>query len=136
MNPAMFDRFVWPYLVRYVDLLLEHDVIPILHLDSNWDRAIEKFKGLPKGKCIMSLDGKTDMRRAKQILGDHMCLLGDVPPEMMTFSTQGEVYDYTKKLIDDIGTRGLIIGCGCDMPPDAKKENVDAMVQAARDYKI
>lgn len=55
--------------------------------------------------------------------------------QLLAFGSASEVYDYTHKLIDDVGPRtGLIVSSGCDTPLNVKAENVDAMVQAAWDY--
>ena len=76
------------------------------------------------------LDGSTDMRRARNILGDHMAMMGDVPSNMLAFGTDTQVYDYVTSLIDDCGSKtGLIISSGCDSPMNAKPENVNAMIR-------
>lgn len=137
MNHDMWMEFVWPYFLDLVNASVEYGVVPILHFDSNWDSGIETLKELPAQKCLLMLDGKTDMRRARSILGDHMAMMGDVHPFLLAFGTADEVYDYTKKLIDDVGPKtGLIISSGCDNPLNAKPENVDAMVQATIDYAV
>ena len=54
--------------------------------------------------------------------------------QLLAFGTASEVYDYTHKLIDDVGPRtGLIVSSGGETPLNAKAEHVDAMVQAAWD---
>ncbi len=134
LSDELWDRFVWPYFKAYTDLCVEYDVIPIFHLDSNWTRKLEKFREMPAKKCIMGLDSKTDIRLAKAAVGDMMCILGDLPPEMSSFGTPEDVRDYVTKLLDDIGPEGVIISTGCDIPSNAKPENVKAMVAAANDY--
>lgn len=136
MSMELFDRFVWPYLKQYTELVLEYDVIPTFHLDANWDNAMEKFREMPEKKCILALDSKTDIRRAKEILGDRMCILGDVPAELLAFGTPKQVFDHTTELIRDIGPTGYILASGCDIPTNAKKENVQAMNDAAVQYPL
>ena len=137
MSHDTFMEFVWPYIRRLVDIAISLDVVPVLHFDSCWDREIETIKELPPRKCILMLDGSTDMRRARAILDDRMCLLGDVPAAMLAFGTASQVYDYCKKLIDDVGPKtGLILSSGCDCPLNAKNENADAMIQATLDYAV
>jgi uroporphyrinogen-III decarboxylase len=43
------------------------------------------------------------------------------------------VYDYARNLIAELGPTGYILQSGCDIPTNAKLENVQAMVQAALD---
>jgi uroporphyrinogen-III decarboxylase len=40
------------------------------------------------------------------------------------------VYDYASKLVKDMGD-GFILASGCSIPPNAKVENVKAMISAA-----
>jgi uroporphyrinogen-III decarboxylase len=111
--------------------VIDHGLMPILHLDSNWDRELTRFKELPKGACIMALDGDTDIGKAKAILGDHMCLMGDVPASMLCFQDPDTVFQYSSRLIRELGPEGFILHSGCDIPENAKLENVQAMVAAA-----
>jgi uroporphyrinogen-III decarboxylase len=67
----------------------------------------------------------------KEVLGDHMCINGDVPATMLTLATPDEVFNYSRRLIREIGPTGFILGQGCDIPPNAKLENVKAMIAAA-----
>jgi uroporphyrinogen-III decarboxylase len=134
ISPDMFDEFVWPYFKGYYDLCIEMNVIPMFHLDSNWDLLLDRFKQLPEKTYVMALDSKTDIRKCRQVLGPNVCILGDVPCEMLTFGTAQEVYDYVTAVLDDIGPWGVMVASGCDIPSDAKPENVLAMSRAAHEY--
>jgi uroporphyrinogen-III decarboxylase len=106
-------------------------LIPILHLDSNWDRELSRFRELPKARIIMALDGETDIFLAKEILGDHMCIMGDLPATMMAMEDADTVYEYSIRLKRKLRPEGFILHSGCDIPDNAKLENVQAMVSAA-----
>ena len=80
VSPRLWNRFVFPYFKAMVEAAVEEGAIPVLHFDANWTRDLERLREFPKGKCVLSLDGKTDIFKAKQILGDHMCIMGDVHP--------------------------------------------------------
>ncbi len=131
ISPAMWNRFVWPYFSHLVNKVIEAGLVPLLHLDSNWDRALETFKRFPKAKLIVALDGDTDIFRAKAILKGHACIMGDVPASLLAFGTPDAVYDYSRNLIEKIGPDGFILQSGCDIPANAGIENVRAMVAAA-----
>lgn len=131
ISPRLWERFVWPYFERAVHEVTNSGLIAILHLDSDWTRDLAYFKALPEGKCILATDGQTDLFRAKEILGDRLCLMGDVPAAMLAFGTPAEVFQYSSKLIRQLGPSGFILHSGCDIPIDAKLENVQAMVAAA-----
>jgi uroporphyrinogen-III decarboxylase len=131
ISPRMWERFVWPYFERAVNEVVNSGLIATLHLDSNWTRDLDYFKSLPKKRCILATDGNTDLFKAKEILGDQMCLMGDVPATMLALGTPDEVYNYCAKLIQELGPTGFILHSGCDIPVDAKLANVQAMVSAA-----
>lgn len=137
MSHDIFMEFIWPYLKKLIEVTIEKGVIPVLHFDSCWDREIETLKELPPRKCLLMLDGSTDMRRARDILDDRMCLMGDVPASILAFGSADECYSYTRKLISDVGPKtGLIISSGCDCPLNAVDENVDAIIQATLNFQI
>ncbi|MBW2370146.1 MAG: uroporphyrinogen-III decarboxylase, partial [Deltaproteobacteria bacterium] len=93
------------------------------------------LKELPKGKCIAQFDNATDIFKAKEVLRDHVCIMGDVPAALLTIGTPLEVSNYCKKLIDGVGEGGgFILGVACSVPVDAKFENLKAMLDTAKTY--
>jgi uroporphyrinogen-III decarboxylase len=79
----------------------------------------------------MALDGTTDIEHAKRTVGDRMCIMGDVPASMLYLQSPAEVRAYCRRLIQNIGPAGFILQSGCDIPANARLENVQAMVAAA-----
>ena len=130
ISPPMWERFVWPYFYRLVNEVIDSGLIALLHLDSNWDRELQRFKEFPKGKVIVALDGDTDIFKAKEKLGDHLCIMGDVPAAMLAFDNPDKVFNYCSRLIRELGPEGFILHSGCDIPTNAKLENVQAMVRS------
>ena len=132
LSPRLWRRFVFPYYKQLVQAVVDEGVIPILHFDSDWTRDLENLREMPKGKCVLALDGATDIYKAKEILGDHMCIMGDVPAALLSLGTPGEVNEYCQRLINEIGPAGFILSSGCDIPPNAKPENVKAMIDSVK----
>jgi uroporphyrinogen-III decarboxylase len=133
-SSSMWHRFVWPYFSRIVQEVIDAGLIALLHLDSDWTRELESFRELPRAKCLMALDGETDIHKAREILDGHMCIMGDVPASMLFSGSPDEVYEYSRGLIEKLGPTGFILQSGCDIPANAQLENVQAMVQAALDF--
>lgn len=129
-SPRIWERFVWKYLKATVEMIVAEGAIANLHIDGNWERDLEYFKTLPKQKCIFESDSSTNIYKVREVLGDHMCIKGDVPAALLTLGTPDDVYDYCTKLIHDLGP-GFILASGCTIPPNAKVDNVKAMVAAA-----
>ncbi|MBP2656769.1 MAG: methyltransferase, MtaA/CmuA family [Firmicutes bacterium] len=129
-SPKLWQRFVWKYLKAVVDAIVEEGAFVDIHIDGNWERDLEFFRSLPKAKCIFESDSATNIYKIKEVLGDHMCIKGDVPAALLTLGTPDDVYNYCIKLIKDMGS-GFILASGCTVPPNAKLENVKAMIAAA-----
>ncbi|HEY3424601.1 MAG TPA: uroporphyrinogen decarboxylase family protein [Negativicutes bacterium] len=129
-SPKLWERFVWKYLKGTVDAIIEEGAAANIHIDGNWERDLEYFKVFPKGKVIFETDGVTDIYKIKEVLGERLCIKGDVPAALLTLGTPEEVYNYSSKLIKDMGP-GFILASGCTIPSNAKVENVKAMVAAA-----
>lgn len=128
--PKFWDTLVFPYFKAMAETVIEEGVTPVFHLDSNWDRDVEVFLDMPKG-CVFSPDGMTDIFRARKILDGHMAVLGDVPASMLSIGTPEEVTAYCNRLLDELGPTGFILAQGCDIPPNAKMENIAAMINTA-----
>jgi len=131
----VFERFELPYLKMMVEALVAEGITPIMHFDQDWVLNLPHLKELPKGKCIAQFDSTTDIFKAKEILRDHICIMGDVPASLLVLGKPQEVEDYCKKLIDVVGEGGgFILGVGCSVPVDAKFDNLKAMVDTAKNY--
>lgn len=130
-SPEMWDHWVWPYFKYLTQKVTEADQIALLHLDSDWTRELPRFRELPAGRCIMSLDGETDIFAARKTLDGHMCIMGDVPSSMLYLAGPDDVFNYSRNLIKKLGPGGYILHSGCDIPANAKVENVRAMIRAA-----
>ena len=53
-------------------------LVSVLHCDGNWDLMIPRFRELPRASCVVELDGASDIRKAREVLADHLCIKGDV----------------------------------------------------------
>jgi uroporphyrinogen-III decarboxylase len=134
LTESVWQQFVFPQLKVVVRALVDAGYTPILHFDQDWTRALSHLLELPARRCILQLDGMTDIRAAKDLLGSHMALMGDVPPAILVTGTTTEVRTYVRDLIRDVGVRGLLVAPGCDAPFNARPENMEAMVAAALEY--
>ena len=133
--PRVFERFEFPYMKKMVNAFVKEGITPILHFDSDWTLNMPYLKELPHRKFFIQLDSKTDIFKAKDILRDTCCIMGDVAPSLLSLGTPNEVSAYCRKLIDVVGKGGgLILGVGCGVPVDAKFENLKMMIDTAREY--
>jgi uroporphyrinogen-III decarboxylase len=114
--------------------MTDENIDVFFHCDTDWTRFLPYFKEFPKARCVLQLDGAADIFKAKEILGGHMTLMGDVPAPLLSLDTPEAVTAYCKKLIEVVGKDGgFILSSGCETPFNSKVENVRAMVQAGNE---
>ena len=88
------------------------------------------------GKAIYCF-AYSDIFKAKEVLGSHVCIRGNVPGTLLCTGTPEEVKDYCKKLIDVAGKGGgFIMDAGTGVPDGAKIENVQAMAEVTKEYGV
>jgi len=135
MSLKNFEQFVWPHIKKLVETWHAAGYITTLHFDTNWTLNMPYLLQLPKHSAIVELDGTTDIFKAKEILKDHLCIMGDVPAQLSALGTPQEMEAYCKKLIDIVGKNtGFILSTGCEQPPDTKFDNFKAMINTAKQY--
>ncbi|MBN1315276.1 MAG: hypothetical protein JXA42_07405 [Anaerolineales bacterium] len=132
--PKIWDRMVFPYFLQIAEALIAEDICPIFHWDQDWTRDLHRLKEMPAKKCLLNLDGMTDIRKAKEILDGHMAILGDVPASIFAAGTPDDIYNYVRDLVRDVGPTGLILCPGCDAPINTRPENMEAFVAAGREF--
>jgi hypothetical protein len=106
LSPKNFEKFSLPYLLKIVNAIVAKGSPIFFHLDQAWIKILPYFKQFPEGNYLLHLDGMTDMFEAKKIIGDRMCLMGDVPARLLKLGTPEQVKDYCKTLIKTIGRGG------------------------------
>jgi uroporphyrinogen-III decarboxylase len=136
LAPKLWNRFVWPYYLKFANAIVDAGLMPILHWDQDWTRDLGRLQELPAKKCVFNPDGMTDIRKFKELVGDRMSLLGDVPPTLLTVGTPDDIHTYVRDLVHDIGPTGLLLCPGCDAPINAKPENMEAFVAAGREFGV
>ncbi len=132
ISPSMFEEFSWPYLKQMILAFHDAGLTSVIHCDGDWLPMMPYFKEVPKGSCIIELDGATDIEKAYEILKGYQVLRGDVPASVLAFGTAEETKAYCDKLINLAMGGGFIIGSGCEVPLNAKEENVSAFINCTK----
>jgi uroporphyrinogen decarboxylase len=133
LSPKLFDEISFPSIKRMVEAYHAAGIVSVLHCDGNWDLMLPRFRELPRAGCVVELDGASNIRKAREVLTDHLCIKGDVRAAMLSLGEREEVETYCRELIDYMGRDGgFILGSGCEVPITAKVENVAALISAAR----
>jgi len=134
-NLKTYEELFYPNLKKQVEAFHAKGYKCILHFDTDWTKNLPYYLDLPKKSCLCEFDSTTNIFKAKEILGNHFCIMGDVPASLQALGNKEEVIAYCEKLIDICGKdSGFILSSGCEVPPNAKFENVKAMVDTAKTH--
>lgn len=132
-NLELFEKYIWPFMKEQVLANWENGYVTTLHMDTDWTLNLPYLLELPAKSCIVELDSTSDIFKAKEILGNHMCLLGDVPPALSSHGTPEEMREYCEKLVKEVGKdTGFILSTGCAVPPNTKLENFKVMIDTVK----
>jgi hypothetical protein len=134
MSPRQFETFYWPTLKKVVLALIQEGLVPVLFAEGSYDTRLEIIKELPEASVVWWFD-KTDMTKAKKVLGERACLAGNVPTSLLCTGSPQEVKEYCHHLIDVAGKNGGFILTGGAQIDQGNPENLRAMMDAAREYK-
>jgi hypothetical protein len=135
MSLKQFEEFYWPYLLRVIVGLIDEGCTPCIFFEGHYDARIEHLFDIPRGKALAHFDA-TDMFRAKEILGDHICFRGNVPSSILQAGTPDDVKGYVKELIDKVGKNGGLMISSRSSLDEVKPENLHAMIDFTREYGV
>lgn len=135
VSPRMCGKFFLPFLIRAAYAVVEAGYRIEYHMDLNWTPMLEFFKELPPKSGYLHLDERTDILQAKKILGDHLCLKGNLKPSLFVLGTEEDVEREVKQIIDGCAAGGGLI-ISAELTADSRFELVDKMVQVTKTYGV
>ena len=133
MSDEQFATFYWPSLLELINALVAEGLTPVVYSEGDYSPRLEQIANMPKGKVIWHYE-TVDIHKAKEILGDVACFMGNVPLPLLASGTPEDVDAYCKKLIEVVGKDGGLIVDTAAALDEAKPENVMAIVNATRKY--
>jgi uroporphyrinogen-III decarboxylase len=134
MSQDQFMTFWWPQFRKMLLGLIENDLIPVCLWESTCTKRLETIADIPRGKAVYWFE-RSDLVHAKEVLGDVVCLRGNVSPSLLTTGTPEEVDASCRHLIETVGKGGgFILDGAFGIPDETPLENVRAMYQSVRKY--
>ena len=135
MSMAQFKKFFWPTLHELMVALINEGLNPCPFWEGNCTSRLEVIKDIPAGKACYAFEA-TDIVKAKEILGDTVCIRGNVPVSALLMGTPEDVRACCKKLIDTVGKDGGYIMDASMILDDAKPENLKTMIEFTKEYGV
>ncbi len=135
MSKDQYEKYYWPTFKQVMLNMIEEGLIPTPFAEGVFDSRLEFITELPKASTVWFFD-RTDMHRAKDMLGDVCCIMGNVPITLISTGTADQVKACCKDLIDYCGKGGgFIISPGTQID-DGQEETVRAMVEFTKEYGV
>jgi uroporphyrinogen decarboxylase len=134
ISPRMFEQFELPYLKELFTCISKAGAVASLHICGQTTPILEKM--VETGAKILELDYQVELREAKRRVGSRVCIQGNVNPTgALLQGTFADVLSESRKCISDAAAGGgYILSTGCEVPYEARIENVKALVKAANDF--
>ncbi len=135
MSTKQFETFYWPGLKKVILGLVKEGCVPLLFAEGSYNKRLETVTDLPEGSVIWWFD-RTDMARAKKILGERNCIAGNVPTSLMCTGTPEQVKQYCRSVIEMCSKNGGYILTGGAQVHNTTADNLRAMIEAVKQYGI
>jgi hypothetical protein len=133
MSPKQFEKFYWPSLKKVIEALDKEGIRSELFAEGSYTTRLETVNEFSKGTVGWLFD-KTDMAKAKKILGNTCCISGNVPSSLVVTGGYKDVKEYCRKLIEVCAPGGGFILAGGAHVDEGNPENLRAMMDAAKEY--
>ncbi len=134
ISPKMFKTLALPCLKEVLSVAVKEGVIPSLHVCGQTTPILELM--CDTGAKILEIDHLVDLGKAKQEVGEKVCLQGNIDPtDLLLTGTPKDVEQAARNCIQQASLGGrFILSSGCEIPPAAPLPNIRAMVNAAVRY--
>lgn len=131
-----FQRFSKPYMKELIDGIERiTGKKPGIHICGKTRRIWEDLVDI--GVKNLSIDDCEDLREAKETLGNHMLIGGNVPPvAVMRYGSIDDVTASVRECIEKASDSpcGFQLNTGCQVVIGTPLENIEAFIFAARKY--
>jgi len=133
MSREQYLRFYWPTLRELMLALIEEKLYPCPFFEGEYTSRLDIIKEMPEGKVCYKFE-TVDLARAREVLGDRICLRGGVPASLLVTGTPEHLKEHCRKLIETVAKKGAFIMDASSGLDDARPENVRALFDATREY--
>jgi uroporphyrinogen-III decarboxylase len=128
-----FEKFYWPTFKELMLRMINEGLIPAPFAEGVYTQRLKHLTEMPERSVLWFFD-RTDMHKAKDILGGHSPIMGNVPITLIATGTPEQIKACCKDLIDYCGKGGGYILCSGTQLDDAREETVKAMIEFTKEY--
>lgn len=117
LSPAMFKEYIQPYLYNIIDEAKKCGLYTIKHTDGNIMPILDQLIEC-RPDALHSIDpmAKVDIKEVKRLVGDKVCLCGNVNCALMQTGTDEEVIESAEYCLTHGKPNGGYIFCTSNVP--------------------
>jgi uroporphyrinogen decarboxylase len=129
LNKEVYNQFIMPYMHRICDAM--KDTVPVTVFAKG---AFFSLKELSSLACnTIGLDWHTSPAWARQVVGDHMTLQGNLDPAVLYGSFE-QIKTQTHAMLDAFGEQRHIANLGHGVYPDIDAEHLKCFIESVKEY--
>lgn len=136
LSPSLMHEFAAPYMKRIVDAVQDDEFLVIYH---NCGGAVPGLVEdiVSSGAAAYHFGNTVDMKEMLEKMPSDAVVMGNIDPAgEFRNGTPESIYKATTELMEKCCAvhPNFVISSGCDIPPMAKWENIDAFFSAVKDF--
>jgi uroporphyrinogen decarboxylase len=127
ISRRMYQRYAVPATAKVIGFARQRGCLSSLHVCG---RTIDRLPLMVEaGAVCLSLDTVVDLTEARRIVGQRICLMGNVDPvRVLNEGTPAEVQAASHRAMEAAAGGPFILAPGCDAPATTPLDNLLAMV--------
>lgn len=135
ISARLFKEMSFPHIKSANQAIEGRVKAKTLHICGNTTKVLDL---IPLTETdLFSMDYKVDLKIANEKLAGKVAFGGQLDPTTVLLEgTPEEIEAASLACIKDAGQQGYVLMPGCDIPPQTKMENVQAMIKTAHNYKV
>lgn len=137
ISPKHFRIFCLPYLRRLVEFINSKGKTSVIHICGKTEKIWTDIGDMASiGAVGFSMDNVVSLKDCKETIGDKMRMIGNVDPSNVMYAgTHEEIRKAVVKCVLEgyDSPKGFTLMSGCSLPVETPLENIQVMMDTARE---
>ena len=134
LSPNLCDEFSSRYVKEIVSALDDDSFLVAYHnCGNNTLKMVDTI--LSTGCRLYHFGNAISIEQMLKLMPKDVMVMGNIDPVSLKDASKEDVIAATNALLEAVGdANNFVISSGCDIPPLAKWENIDAFMKTAQEY--
>lgn len=134
LSPTLMDEFCTPYVQKVREAVEDENFIFMYHNCGNISPLLDRIRALDMQ--AYSIGNAVDVEKVLKVIPEDRVVIGNIDPAgTIRSGTPEKIRKETLELLNRCGKYpNFVISSGCDIPPAAPLENIQAFFDAVKEY--